>query len=106
MAKSGRKFSIAKVVKVGTEYALLNVTNQVINTIPNIPPAVKALAGVSTSFATFEILKGVTDTLPPQMKGIANALIEVQSALLVVQQIPNLISTFSGSGFGAQATVP
>ena len=82
-------------IRIATQYATLNITNQVVNTIPNLPPAVKVLAGITTAFGGYEILKSATKTLPPQMRTIASALIGVQAALLAVQQIPNLIAAFS-----------
>ena len=103
--KSG-KFSIAKAVTIGTEFMLLNVSNQVVNSIPNVPPIVKTFLGISTSFENYEILSKATDNLPPMMRKIAKPLIEVQSLLLVVQQVPNLIAAL-GSGISAgQSTVP
>ena len=105
MARRSGKFNLGPVVRVVGEIIGLNATAQIVNTVPNVPPAVKAFVGVGVAVANVEILGKAADQMLPSgpARSIAKALIDVQAVILTIQQIPNIIAAVSTIG---QAVTP
>lgn len=87
--------STGKLIKVFTDFAMLNVTTQLVNTL-SLPAAAKGIINVSIALGNIQILRKLTKGMP--MGGLVNGLMAINEATIIIQSIPNLIAGFTGAG--------
>jgi hypothetical protein len=90
--------SLAKTTEIMVDLATSAALPALVQTMPNVPPLLKAGVDLSVGLGQIEIAGKIAENLPSPANRIVKASVEIEGLALTLAAIPNLIAGLK-SGF-------
>tara|TARA_Y100000034_G_scaffold118887_1_gene160059 strand:- start:14 stop:346 length:333 start_codon:yes stop_codon:yes gene_type:complete len=98
MAKKDSMFNLSKYMKTYISLASLEMISRTVLTLrlPNAPPALTSILGISISLSRIAIIKSAIPSMPFGLKALLTGIIGLSSMQMIMAELPQLMEGFGG----------